>query len=255
MVGASANSSHRPALDDLHVKQKALVERFGEFETMWEVVEWSHDAVILTAGRISQKFLRSMACLYGEKLIQRAVLAPFGSENGEYLRQQAVSQAIVPACRAAVEEVRFRVTEYGENPPDAERAEHVAFRPAWEELREKQRTVLREWCHGFEDLEGATEWSQDLMRAVLGEENREFVEGVTGGLELVSEAAVRSSAYARENPELCGRMRMGIASMRLLPWMCDAVRKQVSRASEQTVIERPETPEYELGEDLTPGES
>lgn len=257
MSRPSADTSHRPALDNLHDQHKEAVERlYDGFSSYWEVVGWSHDVVILSAGGIERDLLRSTACLYGERPIQEAILSWSDRPAGEsrQVRHQMAVQYVVPAFRRAVREVRFDATEYGENPPDATKAEHVAFRPAWEELREKQRDVLKEWWGGFEDLEALVEWSQRLSRAVLGEENREFVEALTGGLDLMCRVAVTASEYAEENPMLCQRVRAGVASVRLLPWMADAVRKQVSRASEQTVEERPEVPEYELGDDLEPEE-
>lgn len=257
MTRAPADTSHRPALDNLHTEQRELVmQLYDGFGWWWEVVEWSHDAVILSAGHISRELLRSMACLYGEPPIQKAILLGIGAspDESEFLRHQIATQYVVPAFRRGLKEVRFDATEYGENPPDATKAEHVAFRPAWEELRVEQREVLREWWSGFEDLEALTEWCQRLSRAALGEESREFVEVLGNGLDLISEAAVTTSEYAEKNPTLCKRVRAGAASVRLLPWFADAVQKQARRASEQTVEKRPDLPEYELGDDLEPEE-
>jgi len=253
----SADTSHRPALDSLHTEQRELVEQlYGGFGSWWELAEWSHDSVILSAGLISRELLRGSACLYGEPNIKRALLVGVGSppEESEFVRHQIATQHVVPAFRRAVKEVRFDATEYGENPPDPSKAEHVAFRPAWEELRTKQREVIAEWWDGFEDLEAVTEWCQRLTRAALGEENRTFVEVLGIGLDVLPQAAVTTSDYAQENPEVCQRVRAGVVWMRLLPWFADAVLKQVNRASEQTVEERRDVPEYELGDDLEPEE-
>lgn len=241
--------SPRPALDELHGEQKRLAKSLLDgFDSWTDTYKWTHGVLVYSGGHLS------------DDVVTAAVPGPAGGmlvealhhdkQEHKHLRQSLLANEVMPAFRSGLKELRWKATEYGENPPDADRSEHTALRPAYDSLASKQRDVMIRGLSGFEDRDGLLEWVHDAERASLGE----MPEDMAMQLGFRDQHALESfiaSEYRRDNPEPAAFVRFMTVGKMVLPRFKTALSKQVQRASEQSVEVEEEPETFELTEEFT----
>jgi hypothetical protein len=243
------DTSPQPAIDELHGEQKQLAEVLLDgFGTWTETYEWVHGVMVYSGGRLDRNVVRSVAPGLSDGFLRESLK---GDEpEHRHAREMLLAGGVMPAFRSGLKEIRWKATEYGENPPDPEWSEHIVLRPAYDSLASKQKEVMKRGLSGFEDREGLLEWVQDAQRASLGE-----VPGDMGTkLGFRDRMALESfvvSEWRRENPEAAALTRFMVVGGAFLPWFKDALLKQLRRASEQSVEVEEEPTTYELEEEFT----
>ena len=241
--------SPRPALDELHGEQKELAESLLEgFDRWTDIVEWVHDAMVYSGGRMDTRVVRGLTPGGGEKFLQESLLRD--EPKHQYARQSLLAGEIAPSLRRGLKELRWKATEYGENPPDSDRSEHIVLRPAYDSLASKQKDVAERGLSPFEDRPALMDWVQDAQRASLGE--------VTGSLSMQLGFSDRHALqsfvegrYVEESPKPAAYTRFLVVGSEILPRFNDALLKQLRRASEQSVEVEEEPTTYELEEEFT----
>ena len=241
-------SSPRPALDELHGEQKRLSQSLLDgFDTWPEVYGWMHDVMVYSAGRVDRRLIRSVVLGSGDKFFREALL--LDEPKHRHVRQSAVVNEVVPSFRRGLKELRWKATEYGENPPDSDRSEHIVLRPAYDSLASKQKDVIERGLSPFEDRPALIEWVQDAQRASLGEIPDDF--GVRVGFrERHALESFVEGKYTRESPKVAAFTRFLVVGSQILVRFNDPLLKQARRASEQSVEVEEEPTTYELEEEL-----
>jgi hypothetical protein len=242
-------TSPQPALDELHGEQKRLAEALLDgFSTWVETYEWVHGAMVYSGGRLSRKVVKSFAPGLSEGVLRES-LQKDGPVHRR-VRKSLLAGEVIPAFRSGLKEIRWKATEYGENPPDPERSEHIVLRPAYDSLASKQKAVMKRGLDGFLDREELLEWVQDAGRASLGEVPGEMGQALAFRDRTALESFV-ASEWRRENREAAAMMRFTVVGGVFLPRFKDALLKQLRRASEQSVEVEEEPETYELTEEFT----
>lgn len=242
-------NSPKPALDELHGEQKRLAEALLRGFDSWKAVYgWIHGVMVYSGGRLGTNVIRAVGPGGSDEFFRESL--QLDERKHKYVRQSVLAGEVMPAFRAGLKELRWKATEYGENPPDADRSEHIALRPAYDSLASKQKDVMKRGYRPFEDRSALLRWVQDAQRASLGELREDFGMEVGFRDRHVLESFV-SGDYVEESPEVAAYTRFMVIGGEILPRFNDALLKQLRRASEQAVEVDEEPEMYELDEEFT----
>lgn len=241
-------NSPRPALDELHGEQKQLAESLLDgFDSWTETYEWIHGVMVYSGGRLDRRVIRAVVPVGTDKFLRESLR--LDEPKHQYARQSLLTGELIPSFRRGLKELRWKATEYGENPPDSDRSEHIALRPAYDSLASKQKDVMKRGMKPFEDRPALMEWVQDAQRASLGELAEDFAMEV-GFSDRHAVQSFVDGKYLRESPETAAYTRFMVVGGEMLPRFNDALLKQVRRASEQSVEVEEEPKTYELTDEL-----
>lgn len=242
------DTSPQPALDELHGEQKrlaeALIDGLGSYI---ETYRWLHDVMVYSGGQLSRDVIGVVTIGGRDKLLRHSL--QLDEPIHRRARKMLLAQKVMPAFRSGLKELRWKATEYGENPPDADRSEHIVLRPAYDSLASKQKGVMNRGLTAFESRDALLEWVHDAQRASLGE----LPEDLPNTLAFRDRHALKSfveGKYTRESSEAAAFTRLLTVGSMILPRFNGALGMQLQRASEQSVEVEEEPTTYELEEEL-----
>lgn len=183
--------TYRPALVRQTEDVAELVDELrAGFGSRRDLVEWEQRLTVRTFGQVPTRWYTGLARSFTrdrEQTLVAAFLQP-GARSGDRdineraakrLRERFVTQVVAPAHRRAFRHLRKDAGEYIEDARSGEhdpfKQEHVAMRPALEELEDWQVRCLELLLEGFEDESEIHDWGQTLQLATHGELSDEFV--------------------------------------------------------------------------------
>jgi len=231
----------RPALAKLSADQQSVVQSFlGGFEGRLDFLEWAQDAIVATLGQADDSWYRDlamsrsdMACLIVTGARSRwAEEEPPSLESAQEYRQTLAATRLLPACRDAVREFRWSAVDYTdlehtETHPDPETQRYAAMRPELEEMRDRQRWVVRRGVDGFDDVDGLMSWVLVATQASYAEIDADL------SADLWREHHTRDMMLTSPTDHEHGQFfRESLIARRLLPAFNRAARKIANRAGE-----------------------
>lgn len=238
----------QPALDELHGEQRrlagALLDGFG---SQTETYEWVHGAMVYSGGRLNRRVVKAFRPGLSDGFLRKSLQKD--DPVNRRARKSLLAGEVIPAFRSGLKELRWKATEYGDNPPDPDRSEHIVLRPAYDSLASKQKAVMERGLRGFKDRDGLLEWAHDASRASLGEVPENMGQKLAFQDPTAAESFI-ASEWCEEDPEAAALVRFMTVGGMLLPAFKDALLKQLRRASEQSVEEEEEPETYELTDEL-----
>lgn len=243
----------RPALETLVEEQREVVQSFiNGFETRDAVLKWSQDALLATLGQLdSEWYLRrissfaELSSLLVTKQRYRWVDDPddaLALEEAKQYRLAMASQDLLPACRDALQEIRWSAGEYthdddADDPttvdPDEQR--HSAMRPALSEAEQRQRWVVNRALDGFDNLDDVLTWTTVAMQASYGEVDDDLA------ADFWNESPLRVMFIKRDDQE-SKFYRASFVASELLPPFNRTYRMLIDRAGE--VVTSPDAPDH-----------
>lgn len=181
--------TYRPALVRQTEDVAELVDELRDgLDSRRELVEWEQRLAVRTFGQVPTRWYSELARSFTrdrERTLVAAFLRPGARSRDideravERLRERFVTQVLAPAHRRAFRHLRKDAGEYiedarsGEHDPFAQ--EHVAMRPALEELEDWQQRALELLLDGFDEESEIHDWGQTVQLATHGELSDEFI--------------------------------------------------------------------------------
>lgn len=208
MAAGADNKPHpvRPALVTLQRDQSALFStehsrgvreglRKG-FSSRRSLIRWYQRAAVRTFGYLGDVFappelqrdrVLLAACITGIAGGKWCENPPAPAVAREY--RNHLEARVQRACTRAYKDVREVAGEYGDivqdgdvsisaRDLDPDRQQHLAMRPAFQELDDKQNEALERYWGGFRDLEAVLDWVHDLKTP----SNGEIADGLAGDI-------------------------------------------------------------------------
>ena len=239
--------TYRPALVRLTEDVDDVVQdlRAG-FESRREIVAWEQRLAVRTFGQIPQRWYRGLARALGtseERVLVAVLLREDARERDvpadvvDRVRERFAASVIAPAYRRAFRHLRKDAGEYVEDGRAAEHdpfsQQHVAMRPALEELEDWQQRGLAALFDGLEDADGIHTWGQVVQLATHGEISDEFI------LRCHRERSTRRVLL--DESEYADRARVAFGARFLVPAYNAGVRELAGRAGEMPDAETTST--------------
>lgn len=239
--------TYRPALVRLTEDVDDVVQdlRAG-FASRRAIVEWEQRLAVRTFGQISQRWYEGLAralATSAEPVLTAVLLSEDARETAvdeavvEQVRERFAATVIAPAYRRAFRHLRKDAGEYVEDGHAAEHdpfsQQHVAMRPALEELEDWQQRGLSALFDGLADADGIHTWGQVVQLATHGEISDEFI------LRCHRERSTRRVLL--DETEHADRTRVAFAARFLVPAYNAGVSELAGRAGEMPEAETTET--------------
>lgn len=240
----------RPALETLVDDQREVVTSFiNGFESREAVLRWSQEALLATLGQLDSEWYKRRLLSFAELSALLVTTERYrwlddpdeaiSLEKAKQYRLALASQDLLPACREALQEIRWSAGEYtfdaDETDPtrvDPDEQRHPAMRPALTETAERQEWIVDRALAGFDDLDDVLTWVTVGMQASYGEVDNDLAS------DFWSELPLRKMFVHRDD-RAAEFYRTSFVVSELLPPFNRAYRMLTDRAGEAVTAPKP----------------
>jgi len=226
-----------PALDDLDHRANQLLEELRDgFQTLPELLYWTHDFTTISLGTVPDSVLIGME---SDPTLQKAMLDVLDDDDDDdraaFARRLYEKHIFTRYYQSGYKVLKTSANQYvGAEDLSTEDADSpIGFRPALEEIQERQRRSLESLVDGFESLDALSDWRHDLVAATYGTVDRSLLRGLAREkplIRMMAHPGMDDSATLTRKGAKLGRLRFGFVT--LMPEFAKGIREMAGTSVE-----------------------